>query len=134
MAQAMIGLARRERLWASDFLKYADMLSSLSREEIILIGRFMAEDAAARSPEDVAEKSRVWDAVKERLLDPERVDSFPSEDYLTTIAIRAQRSGLIMPLATLAGGYQLSPIGREARTFVNIETALNPSAARGNSR
>lgn len=126
LAQAMIGLARRERLWASDFLKYADILSSLSREEIIVIGKLMAADAEAHSPEDNAGQSHVWLKVKQQLLDHNNSDRFLSEEYLETIAKRGQRSGLIMPAGTWARGYYLSPIGRQVREFVDIEAALNP--------
>jgi hypothetical protein len=44
LAQAMVGLARRYELWASDFLRYAEILAPLSRDELILIGTLMKED------------------------------------------------------------------------------------------
>jgi hypothetical protein len=37
LAQAMIGLARRSELWATDFLKYAELLVPLSQDELILL-------------------------------------------------------------------------------------------------
>ena len=89
----------------------------------------MVEDANAHSPEDSAGQSRVWEGVKRNLLDSDNVDGFPGDEYLETIATRAQRSGIIMPIRTWEGGYYLSPIGRQVRTFVNIEAALNPRAA-----
>ena len=90
LAQAMVGLARRDELWASDFLKYAEILAPLSRDELILIGRMMAEDAQLATPPPPGSPG-LWKVLKTSGL-------FPSEEYLAAVATRAQRSGLICPI------------------------------------
>ncbi|HEX6957764.1 MAG TPA: hypothetical protein VF194_07240 [Ferrovibrio sp.] len=121
LAQAMAGLARRETLWASDFIRYADILSVLSRDEILLVGCLMREDANAQAPEDPAEQIEVWNTVVAKLVGN---GVFPSEAYLEAVTARSQRTGLIIPTGTFDGGYRLSPIGRSLRHVVNIEQAL----------
>lgn len=123
LAQAMAGLARRETLWASDFIHYADILSVLSRDEILLVGCLMREDAVSQSPEGPAEQIEVWRTVTAKLVGG---GEFPSEDYLEAVTARSQRTGLITPTGTFDGGYRLSPIGRALRQVVNIEQALRP--------
>lgn len=126
LAQAMVGLARREKLWASEFLKYADILSNLSRDEIILIGALMSEDEkfhAVARPEN--SEARVWQLTKIAVVS--HPYGLPSEDYAQAVAGRAMRSGLVVSIPGFDGVfYGLSVIGREARQFVNIQIALNP--------
>jgi hypothetical protein len=117
LAQAMVGLSRRDELWASDFLKYAEILAPLSRDELILIGRVMAEDAQLATPPPPG-STGLWKVLKTSGL-------FPSEEYLAAIATRAQRSGLISPITGWGGThYELTPMGREVRSIVDIPTAL----------
>jgi hypothetical protein len=127
LAQAMVGLARHHEVWASDFLKFADILAPLSRDELILLGKLMAEDAqfysTPRPPESAAD---LWRLVTESLVQsPPAASLFPSVKHPEAIAARSARSGLILPVNTYGGSfYELSPIGREMRKFVNIEAAL----------
>jgi hypothetical protein len=117
LAQAMIGLARRQELWASDFLKYAEIIAPLSRDELMLIGWLMAEDAKLATPPPPG-SADLW-----RVLNTSGL--FPSPQYLAAVAARAQRSGLISPITGLDGTqYELSPIGREVRSIVDIPAAL----------
>jgi hypothetical protein len=122
LAQAMIGLARRQELWASDFLKFAEILAPLSRDELILIGFLMNEHKAFYStPRPANSDGKLW-----RIVTKKSQDLFPSLQYIFTVATRAQRSGLIMQaIAGYGGGYfQLSPIGVQLREIVDILPAL----------
>jgi hypothetical protein len=112
LAQAMIGLARRQELWASGFLKYAEILAPLSRDD-----RLMAEDAKLAIPPPPG-STELWRTIK-------TLELFPSEQYLAAVAVRAQRSGLINPITGWDGThYELSPIGRELREIVDIPAVL----------
>jgi hypothetical protein len=134
LVQAMVGLARREKLWASDFLQYADILATLSRDEIVVIGAIMAADEkyhAKRQPKP--NEQSIWTEATYVLTREGR--PFPSSDYVTAIAVRAQRSGLILPLQLVSGqAYLLSPIGYEVRKVVDIEAALNAGGVDGAER
>jgi hypothetical protein len=99
----MIGLARRQELWASDFLKYAEIIAPLSRDELIVIGRLMAEDAKLATPPPPG-STELWQTIK-------TLELFPNEQYLAAVAARAQRSGLINPITGFDGThYELSPM------------------------
>lgn len=122
LSMAMIGLARRSELWASDFLKFAEIIAPLSRDELILIGRLMAEDSAfhatPRPPNSAAD---LWTIVRDGL-----VGVFPTVEHVLAIAARAQRSGLITPITGIGGTfYDLSPMGRELRLVVDVELAVH---------
>jgi hypothetical protein len=127
LAQAMIGCARRQELWANDFLRYADMLAPLSRDELILIGRMMADEQKFNSsPRPPDSGLTLWNITANSLVkEPPSRGIFPSVAYLSTIATRATRSGLIYPITTVTGiAAELSPIGREVRNLINIDAAL----------
>jgi hypothetical protein len=126
LAQAMIGLARRSEVWASDFLKYAEILAPLSRDELILIGQLMADDMDFYlSPRPPNSGPNLWKLVEEHL-----VARFGSEEEVAAAAARAQRSGLLVPITGFDGThYELSPGARDLRQIVDIEAALNEVTA-----
>jgi len=123
LAQAMAGLAKRHELWASDFLKIADIIAPLSRDELILIGRMMMEQDRRfyATPRPPRSEGDYW-----RNTVDEVIALFPSESHMLAVATRAQRSGLILPIVGNIDvtGFYLSPIGREVRDIVNVEAAL----------
>jgi hypothetical protein len=123
LAQAMIGCARRQELWASDFLRYADLLAPLSRDELILIGRLMSEHRKAFG-DNLVEANRQrepWLLTSAAL-----TKMFGNIDAVTATAVQAQRSGLLVPYSgTGTAIYALSPLGIRVRQVVNIEAALN---------
>lgn len=125
LAEAMVGLARRSELWASDFLKYADILAPLSRDELIFVGGLMAADRAIRAEHrDLPRNSAIWHGVAN-----EMIRQFPSKEHMEAIAARAQRSGMILPISGFDGTlFELSPLGREVREFVDIEAAVRATA------
>lgn len=130
LVQAMVGLARREKLWASDFLKYADILATLSRDEIIMIGAIMSADKKYHAaPQPKPKEQSIWSDALYTVSGGGR--PFPNSDYATAVAVRALRSGLILPLQLMSSpAYLLSPIGYEVRTVIDIDAALNPNAVK----
>jgi hypothetical protein len=131
LAQAMIGLARSDKLWASDFIKYADMLAPLSRDEIIVIGELIAEyDKQAAKQSHSTARTAAWGFLCHTLLDR---GLFPSRGHIEAVAVRAQRSGLITAVVT--GGvasmpsgtvYAPSALAHEVKKFVDMAAALKP--------
>lgn len=122
LAQAMLGCARRHELWASDFLMHADVLASLTRDELLLIGLIMAEDKRWNEMNESPDaRPTVWHMVTSSAL----AGIFPDDRYVQSVAARAQRSGYILALSGWGSMvYELSPIGREVRDLVDIEAAL----------
>jgi len=94
LAQAMIGLARRQELWASDFLKFSEIVAPLSRDELILVGLLMSEHKQFYSvPRPENSDGDLWRIIVEN---SQNSSLFPTSQYLWTVAARAQRSGLII--------------------------------------
>ncbi len=42
LAKAMVSLAKRDRLFSDEFNKYADVLSRMTRDQILVLGRYYA--------------------------------------------------------------------------------------------
>ncbi|MGH6881164.1 hypothetical protein [Hypericibacter sp.] len=120
LAQAMVGLARRDKAWVSDFLKFADILAPLSRDEIVFVGILVAADSKNNDmPEP---KPGAADLAKSAL-----AEAFGDDDLTQAIAGRSLRSGLV--IAKTGWGsliYVISPLGREVRDLINVDRALNP--------
>jgi hypothetical protein len=118
----MIGVARRGELWATDFLKYADILALLSRDELILLGRLMVDDLDFySSPRPPNSGPNLWKQVIVSL-----IPTFPTKEDVADVAAGAQRSGFLVPITGLDGThYGLSPEGRSVRQIVDIRAALS---------
>ncbi|HUC61614.1 MAG TPA: hypothetical protein VMF53_06630 [Alphaproteobacteria bacterium] len=132
LADAMLGLARRHVLFASDFLKFAEIVAPLSRDELLLIGALMDEDAKFyATPRPPNSQGALWKIVRDRLVRlPPETGTFPDLDTLNATAARATRSGLLVPLAGFGGTtYALSPIGRKLREIVDINAAIRRADA-----
>ena len=125
LAKANVGQLRRTSLVADEFLQYADMLASLSRDEIILIAalyKFWLDAEEQRKIQPVVEPKDPWTAAKEALCP----DVFPNKEYVEGVAARAQRSGLVA-FASVFGGsaYKLTPLMfDEVPKFVDFQDAL----------
>ncbi len=126
LAQAMVGLAARDELWADKFIKYAEILAPLSRNELILLGQLMVFDKDFYStPRPDKSEPALWGAFVRSVL-----PTYSSELELRSIAVRAQRSGLILATPGFDGGFfELTPLGREIRGYIDINVALGGDAS-----
>jgi len=122
LAQAMAGLARRDTVWVDEFLKFADAISPLSRDEIIYLGILIAGHKEALRIGDPAANGS---SIARKNLDA----AFPGEDLVQSVGARLQRSGFVIarPVASGIVAYILSPLGKELSGFVNFDRALDPS-------
>jgi hypothetical protein len=99
LAKAIAGKLRSGNLVADEFLQYAEVVGSLSRDEIIVIGavyKVWAEhqDLAATNPTEAAKYADPW-VLAMRELTSEGM----TEELVAGTAARAQRSGLIYGMA-----------------------------------
>lgn len=127
LAQAMIGCARRQELWASDFLRYADILAPLSRDELILIGVAFVEDKTFEDqprPEapPVAVAFELWKTIVDKA-----APKLGGSQSVWATAAQAQRSGIVTLEAGGFGGvwFSVSPLGRRIRDIVDIDRAVS---------
>ena len=125
LAKAIVGQLRRTSLVADEFFQYADMLASLSRDEIIFIAamyKFWLDAEEQRKIQPVVEPKDPWTAAKEALCP----DVFPNKEYVEGVAARAQRSGLVAFVPVYGGpAYTLTPfMFNEVAKLVDFQDAL----------
>lgn len=120
MAKVMVGLAQRDRLFADEFVQYANLIASLSREEVLVITtlhltRLASGDDPRRA--DIHWQTAVADMVPKW---------FPSELYARAVATRAMRSGLMVTpdLAAAENYFTSSPLMDEIWELADFQDAL----------
>ena len=110
MAKVIAGQAQARGLVADEFLRYADILASLSRDEIIAIAtlhRVRKEIDALPGGRQMYGHT-IWERLKDALV-PSLVQS---DDYLRALVTGAMRSGLIISLTSIddIGYFATSPL------------------------
>ena len=132
LAQCAAGKIAAAVLRADEFLHYADILASLKREEVVLLGsairhqkdfeREKAEQAEGSTGEAESNVASIHKRVSDELVSS---TMFPTRDHLLTCMGSLQRTGLIL----LASGYGAlvmvpSPRLAEIESLIDVEAAL----------
>ena len=126
MAGVVAGQIEGQGLYASGFLRYSEMLASLSREEVILLAtryRLRIEFDTQKASSDWRYTSTVNDRVVKDLVPK----VFPTPMDLTSAMTALQRTGLIWPAAATTGGgfvWQDTPMLDRVMTLARVENAL----------
>jgi hypothetical protein len=120
LAKAVAGQAQRGALVADEFLPYADILAPLSRDEIVLIATLYRHWLDVQDPSKASGGSP-YERAKREL---EKKGIFPSDTHMHAVGARAQRSGLIYPLGTMATRFEISPLMIELAKLVDFQDAL----------
>lgn len=124
MAKVMVGQIQRDRLYADDFNKYANLVSSLSRNEIIAIS-FLE---LARSQVDELDSAG---KVMEKLVEISVPSSFQTKSYLEAYLMAATRSGLVLLVATYGGqAFMPSPLMDEIVQLADFQDTLRAEGVR----
>jgi hypothetical protein len=99
LAKAIAGKLRSGGLVADEFLQYAEALSSLSRDEIIVLGtmyRYWIVQQASSDNDTYEAGAPNRDPWEMTLV--ELTERGMTEELVSTVASRAQRSGLLYPM------------------------------------
>ena len=120
LARTMVGLAKRDRLFADEFNKYAEMLERLSRDEILVIGRLHSHRKKHKPGQGTAQ---YWPKFCDELVPSQ----FPNQEYLVAICCSAMRSGLVItpPDFASSGYYATSPIMDEIAELADFQEVLH---------
>ncbi|MEA2757214.1 MAG: hypothetical protein QOJ54_3503 [Aliidongia sp.] len=125
LAGAMVGLARRQQLWASDFIRFANAIAPLTPDELLIIGTLMTADSDWGSLPEATRPISPWAIACNRLIPAQ----FPSYEHAQSAGAMAQRSGLILPLNTYGVTiYGLGPSGRQLRAILEAGAIPGVSA------
>lgn len=104
LADVIVGQDAKPGFYANDFLLWADIISSLRHEEIVVLGTMQRE--AALVADGLPSDFNVWARCQHTLLN-ERGISFPSSDALAAALLR---TGLVTLIAgTIDGGPAYAP-------------------------
>jgi hypothetical protein len=119
MAKVMVGQIQRDRIYADEFIRYANMLASLSRDEILAITCLHKARLASKIPEST---EGVWKKMVEAVVPTH----FPSEQYVHAVLTAASRSGLVTTPHDLyaVGVYRTSPLMDEISQLADFQDAL----------
>lgn len=126
MAKVMVGQIQRDRLYADDFIKFANIISGLSRDEILILS--LLYDAHKKMSEK-NDPNRLWSELV-NLVVP---GHFESEDYVLAILTGLSRSGLVIaPQNNLLsiGTYVPSPLMDELVRLADFQDALRAEGVR----
>jgi len=123
LARTMTGLAERDRLFSDEFNKYAGVLESLTRDQILYLGRYYAlyqEEIQKTDDEGAARQT-----AKDRLTGELIPRHFPSEQHLEYLVSQAVGLGLL--LTASAWGtllYRFSPLMDEIAELADFQDVL----------
>jgi hypothetical protein len=133
LAKAIAGKLQSGRLVADEFLQYSEALGSLSRDEILVIGVMyrhwkLTETLAVQEREAAGRNVDPWELTLREL-----TARGMTEELISTVAARAQRSGLLYPMfgrvGQVAGRYgnlsfRVSPLLIDLGMTIDFEDAL----------
>ncbi|MFN4274791.1 MAG: hypothetical protein ACK4FJ_00715 [Ferrovibrio sp.] len=125
MAKVMAGQATRDRLYTEDFFRYADILSMLSRAEVLAIMLLHKTKLEG----DFVNCEELW-----RVLVTVAVPKyFLTDEHLRAALTSAMRSGLVITPPTFddAGFFTTSPLVEEIADLADFEDALRQESGVG---
>ena len=123
LAQTVVGLAKRDRLFSEEFNKYAEILSRLSRDEILVIGtlhRYRKAEERRQGP--LVGTGQYWPKVLKELVPGQ----FPTEEHVIAVCCSGMRSGLLFTPRDFdsAGSFASSPIMDEVAELTEFQEVL----------
>lgn len=123
MAMTVNGIAERPPIHASKFLRYAEILSTLTRDELVAIATLYRNERTqkqdASSDEDARAKARV--RTREQLIP----SYFSTELHLEYVLHAATRTGLVISRSGWdALVYETTPLADELARLASFEEAL----------
>ena len=123
LAKVVVGLAQRNCFFTDEFNKFADILSRLSRDEILVVGtlhRHRKNEERRHGPQ--ISTHQWWPKAIDELVPSQ----FPSEEYVVAICCSALRTGLILTPKDFdsSGEYATSPIMDEVAELADFLEVL----------
>jgi hypothetical protein len=118
LAKAIAGKLQSSGLVADEFLQYAEALATLSREEIVVLGAMYRHwkahrNLAVQEREAAGRDVDPWELTLRELTAPGM-----TEELISTVAARAQRSGLLYPM--------FGRVGQVAGRYGNLSFRVSP--------
>jgi hypothetical protein len=127
MAMTAKGIIERPPIYASTFLRYAEILATLTRDEVVAIAALHRNECEqnqnASSEEDARANAKV--RTREQLVP----SYFSTESHLEYVLQAATRAGLVIGRSGWGAlVYETSPLADELARLVSFEEALRKDA------
>lgn len=111
LAQVIVGLKRNRLFQFDNFQRWATVLETLTRDEILVLGAIYRLIGREGDP---------WSLVKEELVP----NTFKTQEELEAVCASLMRSGLIIPVSAFGGlAYKFSPSIKQLGALAEIELA-----------
>lgn len=128
LAQSVAGLLKSDKLYADEFQRYKEVLSRVSRDQALILGRFLKcwDDASKQTqdPEEVERNAR--ESLKNQLVPSE----FSTIDHLVAVCASASGLGLLTPASGFGTiVYSPSPFLMEISRIVDFTDAVEVERA-----
>lgn len=123
LAQSMVGLAQRDRLFSDEFNKYAEVLSRLSRDQIFVLARYYGIYQTERNGRSDGQLviTNSWTTLKKAMVPTE----FETEQHIEVILAQCAAFGLMLPNLAIGGpSYLFSPLMNEIMELAKFQDAL----------
>jgi hypothetical protein len=123
MAMAVNGIAEQPPVFASEFLRYADILATLTRDEVIAIATLYRNEHDQITNSSSGEDARANAGVRTR---EQLVPSyFSTERHLEYVLQAATRTGLVIGQSGWGAlVYETTPLADELARLASFEEAL----------
>jgi hypothetical protein len=124
LAKTITGLGRRDRIFADEFNKYAEILARLSRDEILVIGtlhRYRKAEERRQGPN--VSTHQFWTKFIKEIVPSQ----FPSDEHVIAVCCAALKSGLVITPRDFdsTGEFSTSPIMDEVAELADFKAALD---------
>lgn len=122
LARSIAGLAQRDRLHSDEFNKYAEALSRLSRDEILVIGALHRFRTTKETGCYSVGTAQYWQPFIKEMVPAQ----FASEDHVVAVCCSGLRSGLLLTPRDFdsSGYYTTSPLMDEVAELAEFEAVL----------
>jgi quinol monooxygenase YgiN len=116
-----------DNLRASEFLRYADIISSLTREEVVVLATYHREETEFKNKrlhEDWSDVQSIDQNVRKALVPK----VFKTYEDLLAVVTAVQRTGMLWPASTLVSGgfiYQGTPLLKTVVQIANFQSVID---------
>lgn len=126
MAKVMVGQAQRDQLFADEFTRCANTLSTLNRDEVIAVTRIHRYTKDLQNQQTTG----LVDPLQVEMIDELIPRQFSSFDHLSAVCVAACGSGLIIETRDLnTFRYLSTPIMDEIAQLADFQDALQKEVA-----
>lgn len=124
LAKVIVGQAKRDRLYAAEFNRYANTLATMTRDEVVVIAALHRHTKVYEMEIESGDENAPAPFM---LLSEKMVpDQFPTEAHLESVCAGAMRTGMLLMgrKYKTAGTYLTSPLVDEILELASFEDAL----------